>query len=154
MKEKNNFVIRKAKKKDFAKFIKVDKEAWHNNYVGIMDYYDGTEKPVKSIEWDKEHFLYPNKEGKLSVFVAENNGEILGYVVLLGHLHRTWLEDILVRRKYQGKRVGTALVNYALKNKKRVFLTVNEKNKRAIKFFKKFGFKPILEDMLMMEKRF
>lgn len=150
--EKMKFSIRKAKRSDFSKFVRVDKEAWHNKYIGILDYYDRTETPVKSIKWDKEHYFHSGKEGKLSIFVADSNGEILGYIVLLERLLRVWVQDILVRKMYQGNGIGTALMNYVLKQKHHVFLTVNKKNKRAIKFFKKFGFKPILEDMLMIVK--
>ncbi len=77
--KKINFIIRKARRSDFDKFVKVDKEAWHNTYIGVLDYYDRTEKrTIKSIKWDKDRYFHNGKEGKLSIFVADSNGEILG----------------------------------------------------------------------------
>lgn len=150
--QKLHFIIRKAIKKDFRQFDEVNKESFHDNYFGILDYYDRTENIAASTEWDRKNYFRKDKD-KEHIYVAEKGRELLGYIILFTHAHRTWIYDIFVKKRYQGKGIGTALTRHAMKNKKKVFLTVNERNKKAIIFFKKFGFKPILEDMLMMEKR-
>jgi len=96
--------------------------------------------------WDKKHY----KTGKLSIFLAERKKEILGYVVLFRHNDKVWLYDILIKKEHQNKGIGTALMNYICKNKK-ILLTVNDKNKKGIGFFKRFGFKPLLKDVLMIK---
>ncbi len=140
---KSSFKIRKAKETDFKEFSKIDKEVWHKNYVGILDFYDGTER-LPSVSWDKENYA----KGKLSILVAETQQKILGYIVTSKKNNTVWIHDILVRKKYQNKGIGSALIKHACKSNK-VLLTVNEGNKKAIIFFKKLGFKPLLRDVLM-----
>jgi len=92
-----------------------------------------------------------NKRKKGFVVVAEKNNKIIGY--LCGGLMKiSWrnvkiaeLENMFVLPKYQNRGIGTKLVNAFFEwcNKRKcdvVRVGAFHKNKRAIRFYEKFGF--------------
>jgi GNAT superfamily N-acetyltransferase len=74
--------------------------------------------------------------------------KLIGYIIIEKHLKRFWVNDLIIDVKYQKKGYGEMLFKYALKDKKDVYIWVNEKNK-AKKFWEKQGFKKVLTEVLM-----
>ena len=59
-------------------------------------------------EWDTENRL---KDG-LEVFVAENRGEVIGFIVYNMSDHDDNIDSLVVAKQEQGKGIGRALVEY------------------------------------------
>ena len=84
------------------------------------------------------------------IYVAEYNGEIIGATTLLieqkfihdggkvGHI-----EDVVVRKEYQGKGVGKKIVNALLKyaKKKGCYKTILDCSDELVQFYESIGFK-------------
>lgn len=88
-------------------------------------------------EYWKNNFKYvknilPNAE----IYVYLEDNFILGFI----GLNDNYIEGIFVDSKYQGKGIGTALLNKAKEIKQQLTLSVYKKNSRAIKFYQKNGF--------------
>ncbi len=69
-------------------------------------------------------------------WVAEDMGCIWGFVSLLDN----YVGGLFIHPRYQGKGVGTALINKASTKKGSLTVGVYEKNKSAKKFYEKVGF--------------
>lgn len=65
----------------------------------------------------------------------EDGNEILGFI----GMDVDYIAGIFVAEGYQGHGIGHQLIE-AMKRKKRLSLHVNEKNTRAVAFYKKEGF--------------
>jgi N-acetylglutamate synthase-like GNAT family acetyltransferase len=100
---------------------------------------------------DTHRGLYPNAElagefvAEGQLFVAEHNGEIVGYAGLILHSRRAELEPIVVAPKHRGKGVGTALVEHVVQVAREarvsgVFVRPTARNREAIAFFRESGF--------------
>ena len=82
-------------------------------------------------------------------FVAKHNGKIVGQIkVVMGkgiHAHRAELTSLIVLPSKRGKGLGTALMNKAIDSLPKeiilIILSVDAKNKSAIKIYKTLGFK-------------
>lgn len=84
-----------------------------------------------------------------NIFVAELENEIVGAITLLveqkfihsggkvGHI-----EDVVARKGFQGKGIGSALVKTAIKEAKKqnCYKVILDCSKKNIPFYKKFGF--------------
>ncbi len=96
-----------------------------------------------------------------SLFIAKENNIVKGilgidiYTATHALMHQRkilYIHSIVVKEKYRGKGIGTLLLNYAKKLKEEkeidtISLHVDDKNKNAVKFYKKFGFKVINHKM-------
>ncbi len=95
--------------------------------------------------WDKA------KDG---FFIAKIGDEIVGFIVC----DRDWfskyegrvvgaIHEFVVDKRYQGKSIGKKLMEkclcYLSKYNDRIELWVGEKNKKAIKFYEKYGFRVV-----------
>jgi GNAT superfamily N-acetyltransferase len=81
-------------------------------------------------------------EGRL--FVAEDDGRIVGYTGLLLHGHRAEIEPIVVARDRRGTGVGRALAERIVQEARdlgaaRVFARPVARNREAIAFFHSIG---------------
>jgi len=89
------------------------------------------------------------KEGHSTIFVAENDGELIGYLFIIGETmkrkrHSAYLV-IGILRQYRGIGVGTNLFihleKWAVKNQiHRLELTVVTRNEAGLALYKKMGF--------------
>ncbi|MEM1536007.1 MAG: GNAT family N-acetyltransferase [Candidatus Pacearchaeota archaeon] len=111
------------------------------NYYRIMKKFFAQvrEKPVTA----EEYALLLRKNYKKSFMIVLTSKKILGFAWITKHDKEWILEEIFVTEK--GKGYGTKLMKFLLKEArkkkiKRIKLTVHASNRRAIKFFKKFGF--------------
>lgn len=107
----------------------IPKEYWESNY-----------------EYVKK--LLPNSE----IYVYIENDKIEGFI----GINEDYIEGIFVNSNYQNKGIGTALLNKAKEEKEELTLNVYEKNRKAIKFYEKNGFKIVKEavDKETNEKEF
>ncbi len=133
----NKVKIRKVKKSDFEKLIKIYERAYQN----LKEYAEeGRENILKYLNW-----LY--KQDKNGFLVATINNNIIGFICA----DKNWTKDrgeiheFVVDPDYQSLGIGKLLFEKALSylrenGKKYVGLWVGEKNLKAKKFYKKYGF--------------
>ena len=100
------------------------------------------------------------REGKGKVFVAQLNGEIVGFIYFI-HSLRTFLEvskqvalisDMYVKPEFRRRGIGSLLLEKCFEhlrklNMKHVMLSVLSENLAAVKFYEKHGFKICRYDM-------
>ena len=83
----------------------------------------------------------------------ENEKNVLGYIVFYGTIESTDIFEVAIKKEYQGRGFGKKLLiesmKYLIEDKKNIeiknkfLLEVNEKNKKALKLYKKIGFEEI-----------
>ena len=83
----------------------------------------------------------------------ENEKNVLGYSVFYGTIESTDIFEIAIKKEYQGRGFGKKLLIESMKDliedkknieiKNKFLLEVNEKNKKALKLYKKIGFEEI-----------
>jgi ribosomal protein S18 acetylase RimI-like enzyme len=157
--KRNSIKIRNAKKKEINAIF----DLWLESMI-----YHARLEPVifgfndKKADAGKK-FISEQMKKKSAIFiVAEKNRQIVGY--LLGRiikrrlpfqkLRRTgWILDIVVQEKERNKGIGSLLLKKALKlfkrkNIKVLMLSVSERNKTAINFYKKHKFTTYLRSMV------
>lgn len=71
------------------------------------------------------------------VYVCEEDGEIVGFIGMMGN----YIAGIFVDRSKRSKGMGTQLLNAAKAQKNRLTLSVYEKNKAAVRFYERAGFR-------------
>ena len=133
------FKLRKAKPTDMESVLFLIKE--------LADF----EKEPDAVEITVEELIKDGfgKEKAFQVIVAEFDNEIIG-MTLFYKRYSTWkgkaihLEDLIIKQKYRGKGIGSALytevLKYAYKNNyKRVAWEVLNWNKVAIDFYESTG---------------
>ena len=86
---------------------------------------------LKNFEYVKN--ILPNAE----IYVYLEDNFILGFI----GLNDNHIEGIFVNSNYQGKGIGTDLLNKAKEIKQQLTLNVYKKNSKAIKFYQKNAFK-------------
>lgn len=141
-KEKNIY-IRKFRYSDLSDVINIEYSVFkkHERF-GLYDFHF-------------YHKYYPSH-----FLVAQNlkTRKIVGYIIFSPHGH---IISIVVDQKYQRTGIGKKLLLMAFNISKRVWLEVDEHNKKAINFYKHLGFKEkriahdyykIGENAIVMEK--
>ncbi len=144
--------IRKANKKDFEAFWKLEKEfrEYNNKHEIIESFKYKLVKPKI-----KKYYLKIIKP-KINFFIfLEENGKTIGYLFGVcgkrqnGQIYKGgwgYLDMIFISEKYRGKGYAKLLINEFLKFLKRrkikiCTLHTDSYNKSAIKAYKKIGFK-------------
>jgi len=143
------FEIRKAKKKDMEQIIQIDLEdLMHYHSKFDSKYYKLDKNAEKEV---KKFFIKSLKSRKIQFFVAVSGDEILGYsVAVIEKRHALFkikemgsLSAVVMKKKYQKKGIGTALIKETLlwlKKMKMVRLVVDVKNKYVMKLYENMGF--------------
>lgn len=80
--------------------------------------------------------------------VAISKGEVIGFAGIKFALDQADIMNIVTRKDYRNKGVGTLLLNKLISickefKAKSIFLEVNEDNRPAIKLYEKIGFKSV-----------
>jgi len=115
----------------------------------IASFYD-------SLTIEKENFTLPLTEllqSRLVVTERKRNGEIIG----VGGISRSNSFFIVVRRKYQNRKIGQKLTMKTIdlaRKKNYHYLTLNvfQSNSKAIHIYKKFGFKILFTNLMGSRK--
>lgn len=107
---------------------------------------------ILNIEKTLEHKILskPSLENSINsemyrVFVAKNNNEVLGYLILALNIDHADLEAIVVKKEHRNKHIATSLLNKTIEYCKyigmnRIMLEVRESNDAAQALYKKHGF--------------
>jgi len=143
-KRKNKIKIRKARKEDLKEYLRLRKE-WEKEYSIIINQKlkstdEQIKKEFKKIINDKKRYLLIISEGKKMLgyltasFFSNNYGKF------------AYIDDIFIIKKYRRRGLATELTKNFLnilrkKRIKSVRLGVNINNKKALKLYKKLGFK-------------
>lgn len=141
-KKGEGFLVRLARMDDIDQIIKINRLSLPENYP----YY---------------FFVEHLKEYGAAFYVAEINGEVVGYIMpriewgfsnlkqLPSLVKKGHVVSIAVLEPYRHKGIGTALLSASLKAMKEiygaeeVYLEVRVSNNPAINLYKKFGFKEV-----------
>jgi GNAT superfamily N-acetyltransferase len=132
---------RKATKADTELIAALAERIWKKHYISIitMEQIEYMLKKMYSAESLKEQM-----DAGQNFTIVYLDGQAIGYIALSkkeeGHY---FLHKFYVEVTEQGKGIGTQLFNYImfeLKDAKKVSLTVNRKNFKAINFYFKNGF--------------
>jgi len=142
--------IRKSSPNDVYGIRELQKITWLKTYpnskegITVEDIrekfkIDETSEGKKKIEEKKKR--YKNK--KVRIWVAELKGRIVGFCMAIREEKHNRVGAIYVLPTYQGRGLGRLLIKKAfswLGNKKNILVNVARYNKRAIDFYKKYGF--------------
>lgn len=81
----------------------------------------------------------------VQILVYEEEAVIKGFIEIENHFEITDIINIAVSEEYQKKLIATKLLNYVINESKstKLMLEVNERNFKAINFYKKHNFKEI-----------
>jgi len=151
--------IRSFEKKDAHGIANLDNVIWKE---GILD--------IISPRSAKDILKYWNNGRNRLIYVAEDKGRIVGYITGNIELQKNKWDlffkkgerymDIIyfyILKKFRNKGVGTKLMNAILNaahgkgiRKFKVIAATKDLN-RAVKFYKRFGFKPYATKMRMMK---
>jgi ribosomal protein S18 acetylase RimI-like enzyme len=142
--------IRKAGKRDLKEFHKLKKES-------VIDYSKLLKEKIKLHDKDiKKEFNEFSSSNKKVLLIPEVNGQVIGFLtgsLILNYYKKIgYIDDLFVSKNFRGKNIGTLLIKEfmnILKKKKimKCKLGVHIKNKKALKLYKKFGFKIYHYDM-------
>lgn len=138
--------IRKMIKEDMQQVQQVAKTSWHHTYEGII--------PAE-IQGNFLKSAYSDEMMNLRlvstfIFVSEVDGKVIGFanyspVKEEGNVE---LSAIYLYPEYQGKGIGTRLLQAGIKNiegTKEIFVNVEKDNEIGINFYKAKGFEVISE---------
>lgn len=103
------------------------------------------EYPESSAEWHLQN-LTKAIEGKYCrIYCARKDNELAGYATVYNTKNKgeQYIEDIFVKEEYRGKGIGKAIIQKILQDfkGKKLAISTSVKNKSAIEFYKKSGFK-------------
>lgn len=125
-------MIRKSQEADIEKLLDIWLRASVQSHNFVEEEYWQKMKPSV-----KKYYL-PNADS----FVFEDKHKIKGFISIIDDRH---IGAIFVDPDYQNKKIGSKLINYVKKLYPELSLHVYIKNKDAIRFYQKHGFKIIAE---------
>ena len=118
------YKIRAAKSDDLEKIYRIESEAYRS-------------------PWSVEGLVSEVASQNSRFFVAEQDGKILGYILIWIVLDELHLLKIATASAYRRHGIASALIDYVVNEFKRasvLYLEVREKNAIARNFYKKLGF--------------
>ena len=121
--------LRRFSLSDLDRVMEIEKASFPDREAWSRDYFESLYK------------IYP--EGFI---VAENNGKIIGYTIGRPKEDLAEIVSLAVDPTWRQKGVGAKLTNFLIehfkeKGLKEISLCVRTKNKKAISFYQKLGFK-------------
>jgi ribosomal-protein-alanine N-acetyltransferase len=85
------------------------------------------------------------KNDYVHIYVYEEDNKVLGFIQIEEHFEITDIINIAVDKDYQGKGIGTTLIQHVIDNTKaeKIMLEVKANNDPAINLYNSMGFKQI-----------
>ena len=145
-------IIRKAEINDIPKLNNLLCQVLNVHHEGRPDIFKGGAK-----KYTDEELIEIIKDDNRPIFVADNNGEVVGYAFcvfqqhinnnILTDIKTLYIDDLCVDEQKRGLHVGTKLYNYVLDFAKQsgcynVTLNVWYCNQSALRFYEKLGLMP------------
>lgn len=140
--------IKEATKKDLNGMMELIK--------GQVDYHHHIDKYYKSFSKYrglKEYTKTQLEDKKVKIFVAENNGKVIGRIVgviikpspyvvpkKIGNVDEAFIKSGYRRKGVAGKLLGELMKWFEKKNIKHIELSVDARNKIGVTAWRKFGF--------------
>jgi len=138
-------------KRDYEAFRKLFEDAYaeYLEFLRLGNPQEYQREHQERREASRARFNFYLKTG--SSFVAEESGEVIGYVAsqtvpfMHGFDKLLWIEYVVVHSDYRRKGVGAtllrSLIEYAKRNRiDRIYTTINPDNEASIKLHQKVGF--------------
>ena len=157
-------IIRRAVLGDIEKIKAVVRSSFHENYAAAGEFYSAQQlaDPNYATQtgpyYSREIFIsdiingLPEKLAKpFETFVACDGSKVAGFITIENNNGKRWVNTIFVGKSYQRLGLGKELFEFAAGGKGGLYLWVNSKNP-AVGFWKKLGFRPVLQEMLMRKK--
>ncbi|MBQ7785888.1 MAG: GNAT family N-acetyltransferase [Clostridia bacterium] len=123
--------IRRAKREDLARIAEIEVFNYRLNFYPVFQndsfYFDELQVCSRMKE-------YENDIDRIWVY---DDGVVKGFA----HIDRDEVKKLFVEPVLQGRGIGAALLNYAVREMNVTFLWALEKNVRAIAFYQKHGFR-------------
>lgn len=133
--------VRNMEANDIGAVQQVAKSSWNATYKGIIPIYiqDRFLKSIYSIETLQRRLI------NSFLFVAETENKIVGFANFspVNDDGETELGAIYLYPKYQGKGIGTALLNHGitkLKGIRKIYIHVEKNNQIGLMFYQAKGF--------------
>ncbi|MGN6567564.1 MAG: GNAT family N-acetyltransferase [Flavipsychrobacter sp.] len=144
-------VIRKADKDDVALLCRMGAEIFQDTYA-VHNTAENMQQYIAAT-YSEQAILHELNNKQVEVFIAEYDREAAGYVKIsttnecreLAGRKYFEIERLYVYSKYQGLKIGYALVNACITHGRQnafntIWLGVWERNVKAIGFYQKLGF--------------
>lgn len=140
-----NLYIRSIQPADQSSVVLLYKKGWLETYPN--EAYDITTASIEKVVAEfSETSIHKNK------FVAEISGKVCGVISIKeGDIYT--IQSLYVLQAYQGQGIGTQLLEFVIKKfgNTTYELRVADYNHQAINFYKKFGFKLVVNSQSIFE---
>lgn len=141
-----NIIIRNMKKKDIEQVQHVARTSWHSTYKGIIPH--KIQDKFLNVAYSNEMMKRRLKQSIM--FVAEVERKVIGFANYspVNQDGVTELTAIYLDPIYQGKRIGTALLEEGierLRGVKEIHLNVEKNNRIGMDFYEAKGFAVVSE---------
>jgi ribosomal protein S18 acetylase RimI-like enzyme len=140
------YIVREMQREDIRQVQHVAKTSWNSTYQGIIPL-EIQESFLKTAYNDE--MMQKRLEHSL-IWVSEVNGEIVGFANFsaIKEEGKTELAAIYLNPEYQGKGIGTALLDEGIKQLdgvKEIYINVEKENNIGTRFYNAKGFKIVSE---------
>lgn len=141
-----SFIIREMKREDMKQVQDVAQKSWHSTYEGIIP--RKIQENFLKVAYSDE--MMEKRLNESLIFVAVMNNKVVGFsnFTTVNNAGQAELSAIYLYPNYQGKGIGTALLQQGietLKNVKTIYIDVEKENNSGTIFYKAKGFKVIKE---------
>nr|WP_143152465.1 N-acetyltransferase [Clostridium cavendishii] len=126
-------MVRKLKKEEIDKVM----EIWKLSTIKAHDFIDKK-------YWENNYNVVKNVYIPMAdTFVYDDGKDIRGFISIINN---EFIGAVFIDIDYQGLGIGSTLIDYVSDKYKKIELAVYKENERAVKFYKKKGFKVIREE--------
>lgn len=138
------YMIRKMNENDFKQVQQVATTSWHDTYDGIIPL--NIQDNFLKLAYNDSQLQ--NRLDRSIFFVAEVDGKIVGFANYSYSKEKGMVEliSIYLLKEYQGKGIGTSLLNEAIdtiEGMREIYVNVEKENTTGITFYQAKGFKII-----------
>ena len=135
--------IQMTQSSDFETLEKMAYESWHSAYDGLLGavQVDYMLKKFQSAAAMREQTQRQN----YTYYFVVCGGESIGYCALQGQGNELFLSKVYLQERVRSRGIGQQVLSFVMeeaqrRGAKRVYLTVNKHNARAIRAYEKSGF--------------